>query len=212
MNLREIIDQLNEVYDGEPWFGNSISTYLQEIEPELLSKHLGTGHSIGQIISHMIAWREYVIGKLTRVDLKIEVGGENDWESRQFEAADKTELYSKFKSNKNRLNALPSEHTDELLGKTVPNTPSPLKSYYAASFSTTSIIWVRSICSNLLNNLFLKLIGQILHKYRDALGPDYHAYHNHAQRVYTYATTLLLMRENKKLAIAAAFHDLDMDI
>jgi len=28
--------------------------------------------------------------------------------------------------------------------------------------------------------------------------------------VYTYATTLLLMRENKKLAIAAAFHDLDI--
>ncbi|MFH6984715.1 DinB family protein [Marinoscillum luteum] len=121
MNLREIIDQLNEVYDGEPWFGNSISTYLQEIEPELLSKHLGTGHSIGQIISHMIAWREYVIGKLTGVDLKIEVGGENDWESRQFEAADKTELYSKFKSTQKRLNALLSEHTDELLGKTVPN-------------------------------------------------------------------------------------------
>lgn len=56
----------------------------------------------------------------------------------------------------------------------------------------------------------MKLIGQILHKYRTELGDDYHAYHHHALRVYSYALTLLLMRENKKLAIAAAFHDLDI--
>lgn len=42
------------------------------------------------------------------------------------------------------------------------------------------------------------------------MGADFDAYHNHAQRVYHYATTLLLMRESKKLAISAAFHDLDI--
>ena len=56
----------------------------------------------------------------------------------------------------------------------------------------------------------MKLITQILHKHREALGTDYHAYHHHAQRVYQYAITLLLQRENKKLAICAAFHDLDI--
>jgi len=56
----------------------------------------------------------------------------------------------------------------------------------------------------------VKLISQILHKYRTALASDFLAYHNHCQRVYQYAITLLLMRESKKLAIAAAFHDLDI--
>jgi hypothetical protein len=56
----------------------------------------------------------------------------------------------------------------------------------------------------------LKLIKQILNKHRSALGDDFIAYHNHCQRVYYYAITLLLMRENKKLAITAAFHDLDI--
>ncbi|MFY0608010.1 MAG: hypothetical protein JXR10_14925 [Cyclobacteriaceae bacterium] len=56
----------------------------------------------------------------------------------------------------------------------------------------------------------MKLIKQILNKYRSELGVDFLAYHNHAQRVYYYAITLLLMKESKKLAIAAAFHDLDI--
>lgn len=56
----------------------------------------------------------------------------------------------------------------------------------------------------------MKLITQILHKYREPLGDDYQAYHHHAQRVYQYAITLLLQRESKKLAICAAFHDLDI--
>ncbi|MEQ8473984.1 MAG: hypothetical protein RIC35_22500 [Marinoscillum sp.] len=56
----------------------------------------------------------------------------------------------------------------------------------------------------------MKLITQILHKFEKELGTDYHAYHHHAQRVYHYAITLLLVRESKKLAIAAAFHDLDI--
>ncbi len=56
----------------------------------------------------------------------------------------------------------------------------------------------------------MKLIKQILNKHRKALGNDFIAYHNHAQRVYYYAITLLLMKESKKLAVSAAFHDLDI--
>lgn len=56
----------------------------------------------------------------------------------------------------------------------------------------------------------MKLITQLLHPYQETLGADYEAYHHHAQRVYGYAITFLLMRENRKLAIAAAFHDLDI--
>lgn len=42
------------------------------------------------------------------------------------------------------------------------------------------------------------------------MGKDFDAYHHHCQRIYCYSKTLLLMRENKKLAIAAAFHDLSI--
>ncbi len=42
------------------------------------------------------------------------------------------------------------------------------------------------------------------------MGEDYLPYLNHACRVYEYSLILLLQKENKKLAIAAAFHDLDI--
>lgn len=54
------------------------------------------------------------------------------------------------------------------------------------------------------------LITEILSEYKSILGADFDSYHHHCQRVYIYSKTLLLVRENKKLAIAAAFHDLDI--
>lgn len=55
-----------------------------------------------------------------------------------------------------------------------------------------------------------KTITHILKEFKQELGDDFDAYHNHAQRVYYYSKTLLLMKENRKLGIAAAFHDLDI--
>lgn len=54
-----------------------------------------------------------------------------------------------------------------------------------------------------------KTIKAILKGYKEHLGADYEPYLNHCERVYYYAVTLLLMRQNHKLAIAIAFHDLD---
>lgn len=54
------------------------------------------------------------------------------------------------------------------------------------------------------------MIPNILAPYSAILGADFQGYSNHASRVYYYSITLLLMKQNKKLAIAAAFHDLDI--
>ncbi|MFY0689580.1 MAG: hypothetical protein JXQ90_20585 [Cyclobacteriaceae bacterium] len=54
------------------------------------------------------------------------------------------------------------------------------------------------------------MIDHILEPYQAQLGRDFQAYLNHAKRVYEYSCMLMLHRESKKLAIAAAFHDLDI--
>ncbi|MEQ9305541.1 MAG: DinB family protein [Marinoscillum sp.] len=120
MTLREIIEQFNEVYEGEPWFGNSISTYLQEISPEMVSTRMNSGHSIGQIIAHMIVWRNYTIEKLKGEDLKIKLGSDEDWANQEFNAENKTELYSQFKSTQKTLNQLLNAQNDSLLNEQVP--------------------------------------------------------------------------------------------
>ena len=56
----------------------------------------------------------------------------------------------------------------------------------------------------------MKLITNILSKYKKSLGDDFESYHNHAQRVYALCLLMLLEKENQSIAIAAAFHDLDI--
>ncbi|MBV6644411.1 MAG: hypothetical protein KI790_03125 [Cyclobacteriaceae bacterium] len=56
----------------------------------------------------------------------------------------------------------------------------------------------------------IRYIDAMLNPFRKVLGSDFQAYRNHACRVYSYACILLLMRENQKLALVAAFHDLDI--
>lgn len=120
MNLAEISHQLAEVYEGNPWFGNSISAYLQAIKPEMLSNRIPNGHSIGQIIAHMISWRRFAIYKLQNNPTKLKVGSEEDWTHREFTPEDKTRLYSEFKQTQKLLLELISAESDELLQQMVP--------------------------------------------------------------------------------------------
>ena len=120
MTRNEIIDQFNEVYEGAPWYGNSVSTYLQSVKPEHLSIKIGNGHSIGQIIAHMITWRKFVIRKLEGDPTNIEVGGPEDWEDHLFTAADKTRLYTEFKVTQKILNDQLNQVDEEFLKKQVP--------------------------------------------------------------------------------------------
>ncbi|MFT6855268.1 MAG: hypothetical protein ACJA0X_001242 [Cyclobacteriaceae bacterium] len=55
-----------------------------------------------------------------------------------------------------------------------------------------------------------KEIANILNSYKHFLKNDFSSYCHHCQRLYQYSLTLLLMKENRKLAICAAFHDLDI--
>ena len=121
MKLEEISRQLTEVYEGQPWFGNSLSTYLQEIEPEALSLNIGHGHSIGQIINHMIEWRKFVILKLQNQPTSLEVGTAQDWSDHKFTADDKTQLYTELKQTQKTLTHMLAVETNELLEQTVPD-------------------------------------------------------------------------------------------
>lgn len=124
MKVQDLVDQINEVFEGDPWYGNSISKYLQEIEPEWLNKHHNNGHSIGQIITHMITWREYVIDKLMGVENETEVGGTKDWEkAKAYSNNDKNELFARFKSTQKMLVQLLSEKEDSFLDEPVPGKP-----------------------------------------------------------------------------------------
>ena len=121
MNKLEIIECLHESFEGKPWYGNSLSTYLQEIHADMLNFSIGGGHSIGQIIEHMIYWRELVTKRLknhTEVIIGDDSGSE--WPCKTYPAEMKNTFFAQIRATQKEL-ILNIERSDEsLLNKTVP--------------------------------------------------------------------------------------------
>ena len=126
MTKNEILDYLHEVFEGSPWFGNSISAYLQEIESEMLNFSFPGGNSVGQVFDHMILWREFVMDKLNALDhnqIPVQTQSQfeaEDWPGKTFKESDKNVLFAKIRATQKALVQLIEAENDELLHKMVP--------------------------------------------------------------------------------------------
>jgi len=80
--LQEIISQLEETYNGNPWFGISLVSLLDEVDPaKAVIRPSDNSHSMMEILYHMITWRSFVISRLEKNsshDMKY--FEEKDWE------------------------------------------------------------------------------------------------------------------------------------
>ncbi len=121
MTVNEIIEELGEVFEGSPWYGNSLSAYFQQIHSGMLNHAHQGGHSIGQILEHMIVWREFVVDKLDGKRTTMEVGGDLDWAGRVYTSNDKNGLYSRLKATQKQLLEKLRTKEDSLLTDLVPD-------------------------------------------------------------------------------------------
>ena len=65
--IKEIIQRLDNTLNGDPWFGRSAQSLLQEIDPELVYLHPGdNGHSIADLLWHMITWAQFTLDRLEK--------------------------------------------------------------------------------------------------------------------------------------------------
>lgn len=81
MKIKDFIDESNELYNGEPWFGVSIVASLQNVNLESWNlKPKNTSNSIASIVCHMIDWRSFVIEKLKENTIfDIALNTKEDW-------------------------------------------------------------------------------------------------------------------------------------
>jgi uncharacterized damage-inducible protein DinB len=80
--LKEIISQLEESYNGDPWFGRSIVSLLSEVEPpKACIRPNDANHSMLEILYHMITWRSFVISRLeNNISHDLKYFEEKDWQ------------------------------------------------------------------------------------------------------------------------------------
>ena len=81
MHKSDIINQLEEIYSGKPWFGDSISDIISNVSAEdAIRKPSGANHSIVDLVYHIITWRYFVIKQLQGDrEFNVKQNDENDW-------------------------------------------------------------------------------------------------------------------------------------
>lgn len=77
--------QFIAVYHGEPWYGDSICQILESITPaKAFWQPVRDAHSIAQLTSHMIYWRQALIKRLDNdLEYKPSMKSEDNWKSNE---------------------------------------------------------------------------------------------------------------------------------
>lgn len=55
---------LEKTFDEQPWYGSSVMSILSGLDGGITKQHLGEGHSIFELVNHMIAWRRFATHRL----------------------------------------------------------------------------------------------------------------------------------------------------
>ncbi|RYZ19538.1 MAG: DinB family protein [Chitinophagaceae bacterium] len=116
-----LTEQLQDAYEGEPWFGRNVKQLLAEADQENAFIKLNNQHSIVELVWHMITWREFTINcvqKSSELDLKY--FEELDW--REIDHTNQSlwsEGLKKLEETQNKLVFLLQEQDDSILEQKV---------------------------------------------------------------------------------------------
>lgn len=119
--IQSIIRNLHNVNSGQPWYGKPVYTLLEEVNPSMVySKPNTTGHSLIDLLYHMIIWAGFVLKR---------VEGETEKDPAAFEKLDwrpiDPALHSwekggeEFKSIHSTINKLLDSKEDDFLKEMV---------------------------------------------------------------------------------------------
>ena len=86
--IQLLVDQLNEIYEGEPWHGKGVKAILNQVNTDLVFQKPGGQHSILELVWHMMNWKEFALNRLLKSDKDLKHFEESDW--RELDHTDKT--------------------------------------------------------------------------------------------------------------------------
>jgi uncharacterized damage-inducible protein DinB len=112
--------QFIAMYNGEPWYGDSICQILKSVTPaKAFWQPAGGAHTIAQIISHMIYWRQSLIKRLSGdPDYKPSMNSEDNWKSNdQLKRAGWKSLKKSLDESQELLLSLLGKQKDSILKK-----------------------------------------------------------------------------------------------
>ena len=79
--IDQLVRDYKDVVTGQPWFGTGLSKTMDEIPHSAINHKTETmSHSIGELVIHIINWRNYAIQKIKgNKEFDIETNSDMDW-------------------------------------------------------------------------------------------------------------------------------------
>jgi uncharacterized damage-inducible protein DinB len=78
--IRSIINNLQEVVNGEPWYGRSVNAIFKTIDPKnVYKKPSENSHSLIQLLYHMNSWAEFTLAQIENKITDVTVFEKKDW-------------------------------------------------------------------------------------------------------------------------------------
>ena len=62
--LQSIINSLQRVNTGQPWYGRPVYEMLEEIDPTIVYKKPNKQHSLIELLYHMITWADFTLKRI----------------------------------------------------------------------------------------------------------------------------------------------------
>lgn len=118
--LSQYAAQFGSMYDGQPWYGDSICRLLEEVTAAKAYWQPTPGaHSIAQLVSHMIYWRNALIKRLEGdLDYKPSMKSVENWKpNEELKRVGWKTLRKSLDESQNKLISLLIKQKDTLLKK-----------------------------------------------------------------------------------------------
>lgn len=122
MELISLINNIENLYKGQPWYGSSFSEILDSIKSGNPNATFNRSNSLGQILEHMTQWKHFVIEKVNgNKNFKIEMNSIQDWnKGKKYSQEEFLELIQNFKTVSEELITTLKNKNNNFLKETVP--------------------------------------------------------------------------------------------
>lgn len=123
-NLSYYISQFQNIYNGSPWYGDSLQEKLSAVSSEEIFTVPAPGmHAVAQLVAHILVWRRLLVERIKgNNDFQIQVNSARDWPpASMLESKGWEPLLAELEANQNELIRLLQSETDELLDRSLPD-------------------------------------------------------------------------------------------
>ena len=122
MTIDGYINDFIRVFEGKPWYGKSVLAVLEKLEVNDLSKKVGSGHNVAQIIEHMITWRTWGIQMYSgNYEYRVPIDSEQDWaKAKSYAQADLDDLLTRLRGSQTKIISLLESKEQSWLSEMIP--------------------------------------------------------------------------------------------